>query len=488
MGLMLLVLLPVPYVDASAATVFRSRGRRALVGAAGMLVEVFIAALAFDVWLTVEAGLVRALAFNVMVVAGVSTLVFNGNPLLRYDAYYILADLIAIPNLAQRSLNHWAWLLQHHVLGLTDIDAPTASAGERAWFVFYGVGATIYRTLVTVTIAWYIAGRFFFVGVVLALWALFAMAVMPLYKVARFLFTDARVQPHRLRAVLVCGGGGALLLAALALLPLPDRSQAEGVVWLPEQAAVRAGANGFVRELLVADGAAVAVGTPLIHSVDPALVAQIRLAEAGLVELEARYASEFVANRANADALRQKLVAGRAALAHALERAQGLTVQAAAAGIFRVPQAGDLMGRYHKQGALIGYVVDDSPAVARVVINQGDLATVELVSERVQVRLAENPGQLLVGRVLRQVPAGSDKLPSRVLAQDGGGRMAVDPRDSAGTKTLERNFQVDIELSGVPAARHFGERVFVRFEHPPAPLLTQWYRELRRLLLRHFNV
>jgi putative peptide zinc metalloprotease protein len=66
--------------------------------------------------------------------------------------------------------------------------------------------------------------------------------------------------------------------------------------------------------------------------------------------------------------------------------------------------------------------------------------------------------------------------------------MAVDPRDSAGTKTLERNFQVDIELSGAPAARHFGERVFVRFEHPPAPLLTQWYRELRRLLLRHFNV
>ena len=86
MGVMLLVLMPVPYVDASSSSVFRSRWRRATVGAAGLLVELFVAALAFYVWLAVEPGLVRALCFNVMVVAGLSTLVFNGNPLLRYDA------------------------------------------------------------------------------------------------------------------------------------------------------------------------------------------------------------------------------------------------------------------------------------------------------------------------------------------------------------------------------------------------------------------
>ena len=81
MGIMLLVMMPVPYVDASAATVLHSRWRRALVGAAGMMVELFLAALAFYVWLAVEPGVARAVCFNVMLVAGVSTLVFNGNPL-----------------------------------------------------------------------------------------------------------------------------------------------------------------------------------------------------------------------------------------------------------------------------------------------------------------------------------------------------------------------------------------------------------------------
>jgi putative peptide zinc metalloprotease protein len=106
-GLMLLVFAPLPYVDASAASGFRSKWHRAFVGAAGMIVEAFFAALALYVWLAVETGLVRALAFDAMVVAGVSTLVFNGNPLLRYDGYYVLADLLEIPNLARRATRYW---------------------------------------------------------------------------------------------------------------------------------------------------------------------------------------------------------------------------------------------------------------------------------------------------------------------------------------------------------------------------------------------
>ncbi len=90
-----------------------------------MVVELFLAALAFYVWLAVEPGFVRALAFNVMLVAGVSTLIFNGNPLLRYDAYYILADLIEMPNLAQQAARHWGYLAQRYVLR-SDSATPVA--------------------------------------------------------------------------------------------------------------------------------------------------------------------------------------------------------------------------------------------------------------------------------------------------------------------------------------------------------------------------
>ena len=102
MGIMLLVLMPIPYVDASAASAFRERRQRVIVGAGGMFVELLIASLATFVWINVEPGAVRAVAFNVILVAGVSTLLFNLNPLLRYDGYYILMDLIEIPNLGSR--------------------------------------------------------------------------------------------------------------------------------------------------------------------------------------------------------------------------------------------------------------------------------------------------------------------------------------------------------------------------------------------------
>jgi putative peptide zinc metalloprotease protein len=158
LGIVLLVLLPVPYVEASAATVFKSKYRRALVGAAGMGVELFVAAIAFYIWLLVEPGLVRAILFNVMLIASVSTLLFNGNPLLRYDAYYILADLIEIPNLAVRSTRYWGYLIERYILGVHDAEAPDASWAEKVWFLFYGFASTLYRIFVTIVIALFIAG------------------------------------------------------------------------------------------------------------------------------------------------------------------------------------------------------------------------------------------------------------------------------------------------------------------------------------------
>lgn len=105
-GIMLLVFAPVPYVDASASTAFRSKWYRAFVASAGMMTELLLAALALYAWLALEPGLARTVAYNVMIIAGISTLIFNGNPLLRYDGYYILCDLIEIPNLAQIGRAH----------------------------------------------------------------------------------------------------------------------------------------------------------------------------------------------------------------------------------------------------------------------------------------------------------------------------------------------------------------------------------------------
>jgi putative peptide zinc metalloprotease protein len=285
----------------------------------------------------------------------------------------------------------------------------------------------------------------------------------------------------------VCAATLVLLLGVL-MVPAPFRSQAQGVVWLPEQSAVRAGANGFLSEVLVGDGERVTRGEPVMTSVDPMLYAQIRLAEARVAELEASYTREFVNNRAGAEIVGQRLVAERAALDRSRERADGLIVRAGADGVFHVPQAGDLAGRFHRKGQLLGYVVDGSQPVARVVVTQDEVDQVQLGTDRVELRLAGHPERAIAGRVLRQVPAGEDHLPTKVLAIEGGGNIAVDPRDSSGTRTLARTFQLDVELPPAAGPNWFGERVYVRFDHKKAPLATQWYRAVRRLLLTRFSV
>ena len=488
MGLMFLVLMPVPYVEASASSVFKSKTRRAVVGAAGMLVELFVAALAFYLWLLVEPGMLRAILFNIMLVAGVSTLLFNGNPLLRYDAYYILADLIEMPNLAQRSLRYWAYLLERYLLRLEDVEPPTHAPGERAWLVFYGVASTLYRIAITVAIALFIAGEFFFIGVLLAAWAVFAMAGLPLFKGLRYLLTSPRLGRKRQRGLAVVGGTLAGLLLFVLVVPVPFRSQAEGVIWLPDEAMVRASSNGFVETLLVEPGARVRPGTPLVRLHDPALQAEVALAEARVAEVEAEYHARFAESPAQAALLRERLQGERAVLDRALERAAALEVVASGQGVFHVTRAKDLPGRYFRKGEILGYVTDKPPDLARVVVTQAEVDVVRQATRHVQLRLAQNVPLVFDGRLVREVPAGESRLPSPALSVQGGGQITVDPQDPQGTRTLERLFQFDVQLDQPQRMQLFGQRVHVRFEHAWEPLAAQWFRTIRRVFLSRFHV
>jgi len=488
MGVMLLVLFPVPYVEASSASVFRSKYRRAVVGAAGMIVEIFIAAMAFYVWLLAEPGLLRAVAFNVMLVAGVTTVLFNGNPLLRYDAYYILADLIEMPNLAQRSLHYWGYLLERHLLRVADAEPPLATRGEKAWFIFYGLGSTLYRLVVMVAIALFIAAKFFIIGVILALWAVVAMAVVPLFKGLRHLLTNPRVRRRRKLAVGMTTGVVGVLVVLLAVVPAPFRTQAEGVVWLPEKSVLRAGTSGFVEKLVAQPGSRVAPGDVLIQCHDPELEAQIRLSEARVAELEATYAVYRVEDRVKAQVTRDRLATERADLDRSRERAAELVIRSSAEGVFMAPRWQDLPGRYVHKGDLLGYVTDRERALARVVVVQAQIDQVRLATDRVQIRMAQDLSKSMDGRIVRQVPAGEAELPSRALAIQGGGQIVLDPGDPQGGSTMERLFQFDVAFPEGVDVEHFGQRVHVRFDHHPEPLAMQWYRVIRRLFLSRFNV
>jgi putative peptide zinc metalloprotease protein len=488
MGIMFLVFMPIPYVDASAASGFRSKWRRVLVGAAGMLTELFLAALAMIVWAAAEPGLVRAFAFNTMLIAGVSTLVFNGNPLLRYDAYYILSDLIEMPNLATRGNQYWKYLFERYVFRVPQVEPPMLSGGERRWVMFYTPAALLYRTFVLIFIILYIAAEWFFFGVILAIWGAVSMFGLPLTKVVRYLSDVPRAAGARRRAAIISTSVVVAVLLILFAVPAPMRLMVEGVVWLPEEANVRAGADGFVREVLVPPGAEVEVDQPLVASYDPVLDAELQTSAARLAELEATLDSHRFEDRVAADVTRDEIQREQAIHTRLADRAARLIVRSAVPGRYIVERTNDLPGRFYKKGDRFGYVIQDEVKIVRIVVSQHDVDLVRNRLQEVDVRLRQRLAETYPAILVRAVPGANDYLPSNVLSSEGGGAVAADPRDPKSGKTLERMFQFDLELPPEVGALNYGGRAYVRLGLEPEPLGLQWGRRLRQLFLERFSV
>ena len=487
MGVMFLVLMPIPYVDATAATAFRATRRRVLVGAAGMVVEVFIASLALFLWLEVQPGVIRAVLYNVMLIAGVSTVFFNANPLLRYDGYYILSDLIHIPNLRNRAQQYLAHLVESGLFGLKLPDLE-ATRGEKRWFVFFAIASFLYRTFVMLAIALFIASHYMIIGVLLALWALFASFVIPVGKGIGYLVAHARLRRNRMRAVGVTAAFLGVVAAMLFVAPLPLWSRAEGVIWVPDDALVRAGADGFVKTVEVPSGSIVRRGLPLIVTENLELEPKIRVLEAQIELLETRAQAQLQTDRVHWEITREELRATRDELEDARARLRDLVVRSPVSGRFVLNSAaGDLPDRYLRKGQEIGYVVPSATVTARVLVSQDDIDLVKTRTQRVRVKLAGRMYETIDATIVREVPEASDRVANLAMSSAGGGAATLDPQDTKKAKTLNTWFEFELAL---PATHAFvlGEHVYARFELGTEPLAWRIYRSVRQLFLRRFAV
>jgi len=486
MGIMLLVLMPVPYVDASAANAFSEKRRRVVVGAAGMLVELFVASLALMVWMEMQPGLVRAALFNVMLIAGVSTVLFNANPLLRFDGYYILMDLLEIPNLRQRAQQFAATLFQRHLFGLP-LPPTDASLSEKTLLLTFFVASFIYRIAIMLAIALFISGVYFIVGTALAIWAVISATVVPLFALVSYLAFSPRLGSYRLRAVFTAAVLAAVLLGLVFFAPVAAWTNAQGVVSIPEQSMVRAGADGFVSRVLARPGAFVHRGAPLVEMTDSVLAARIRGLEGQVAELQARYDAERVDSEVRAQMTLDRMRGVEAELQRSRDQGRDLVLRSPVDGVFSLAAAPDLPGRYLKQGTAIGHVVADSGLTVRVVVPQTSVDQVRLRTERVSVKVAERLEETIVSRVVREVPRASDRLPSAALTQAGGGEAALDPRAGNDPRALQTYFEFEVEL---PRDLTFliGGRAYVRFDHGTESIAAQVWRKLRQLFLLRLAV
>lgn len=229
-GVMLMIFTPMPFVDATSAWSFRQRWQRILVGAGGMIVELFFASIAALVWASTGPGWLNSLAFNIMFSASVSTVLFNINPLLRFDGYYILMDWIGLPNLYQRSVRYLRYLAERHLFGLKREKSPANNRGERRWLTGYGIAGGIYRVILFATITLFVANSFFVLGLIMAAFCVVAWVIVPLGRFIVYLASSPQLQRNRTRAIAVTLGGIAVIGALLAWVPFPSSVGSFGVV------------------------------------------------------------------------------------------------------------------------------------------------------------------------------------------------------------------------------------------------------------------
>ena len=488
-GITILMFTPVPYVDASAASTLPSPSQRLFVSAAGIMLELLLAALGLAVALNVQAGWLRDMAFAVFFIGSVSTLVVNGNPLLRFDGYYVFTDALQLPNLATRSTRHWLGWLRQRVLGAAG-EPVVPAIGERPWLWAYAPAAWAYRLLIGATIVFWLGGLSFLLGAAIALYFVWALALQPLLALGRFLQGAALAETERRiarrRACLV--GAGALAL--LGIVPLPFASVVQGVVWLPEQARVRAETDGFVQSIHVRDGQSVRAGE-LLFTLSAPLLEPERARLAGRVTaLEAERYQALRTDPSRAVGVEHELDSAASELARTEERLGQLEVHANADGVAAINHADDLVGHFAKQGTLLAHLLTPEATIVRVAIPQEQASLVQTSSREVSVRLAENPGQARSGELLRDVAGTVAKLPSAALGDRGGGAIVTVPGDKLGLTPAQGVVLADVRLSSAPAERvdgRVGGRAWVRIDHGSAPLAVQATRRLQQQFLKHFN-
>lgn len=230
LGVLLLVFTPTLYCDVSDMWMVPEKWKRIAVSLAGIWVEVLIAATCTWLWWFSAPGLFHSLCLNLMVLCGVNTLVFNGNPLLRYDGYFAFADALGIPNLRQQSVSCVKsriarWFFRVDSTGIQD------RPWQREWGLFaYGVAATVYRVLLSILILWGLYRWMSPLGMgplvhCLAFVTMGSMVVPLVMQGNRILRTSEDRKRVRWGRVIAAAG----LIAVIGFCPLPSRVSAEAL-------------------------------------------------------------------------------------------------------------------------------------------------------------------------------------------------------------------------------------------------------------------
>lgn len=230
MGVMLLVFSPTLYCDVSDSWMDKNKWHRIYIGAAGMYVEAIISVFALFVWWNTQDGLLHHLALNVYFITTVSSVIFNLNPLMRLDGYYMLSDFLEIPNMRQRADRMVGETFGKYCLGIEPQPDPFAPDSGKFWFVTYAIASQLYKYFIIIAISIFLYTvlkpyRLQSLGAAVAAFSIIGLLIRPFWGVVKMV-RQPREKPlskwKMAATLLVVGSVAAMILQ----IPVPTILQA----------------------------------------------------------------------------------------------------------------------------------------------------------------------------------------------------------------------------------------------------------------------
>ncbi len=451
MGIMLFIFTPSFYCDTSDAWMIPSRAARLWINAGGIVVELVIAALATFVWLYAQDDtMVSQIAMNVMISCSVATVIFNANPLMKYDGYYFLADLLEVPNLMTKGRQFMGYYVQKHVLGLK----PTMPPDRKRlwWMVAYAVGAGVYRWVILfgiVGLLYYFFDKYGMgpIGVMLAVAYVALTVLWPTVKAMKFLWKQRWDVSRRIAWVGAAGMAGFGLLAGIAMIPLKHSIREPLVVLSQRDEPIFVQTPGYLDAVDKDVGEAVRSGDVIARLSDPATQ--------NLLDKATALRDEEVQHATNAAMENKPAVMAAANMAiEAYNKQIELLRQRMTELVLRAPMDGVVMaetplkrvvGNFIRPGEQLCRVIRTDRLQARISLPQQQAAMVQ-PGMSVRIRLWSSPGAEIVSKVDRVSSTVSDQLIHPALASTIKGEVDVKADEEGHIRSTSRRSTVIIDL------------------------------------------
>jgi putative peptide zinc metalloprotease protein len=485
MGIAFLVLWPVLWTDTTDAWRLIDRRQRLVIDIAGMVAEITIAVLATLAWAVLPPGPLRSAAFVLSSTTWILTLLVNLSPLMRFDGYYILSDLLDFPNLQERGFAMARWWLRELLFRPRQPPPEPLPPRTRRIVICYAFAAWAYRFVLFVSIA-LLVYHFAFkaLGIVLMAIELWYFVIGPILReLAAWIHLTAKFRPNLHTAATL-----AVVAALMALLVVPWRGRvdAPGILRAAQQAPVMVTEPGCVTWLAAPDtrieaGKAVArlESTEIAHAV---AVARAQL-DAAQAELTARSVDGDRRRSQQAAAARRSEAV--AAVARANERAAALELRAKTAGLICDVPPGLRVGDCLARAEPVGVIVDPTTALVEAYVGEADLDRVT-VGATAHFTRAEKPELNLRVSSVAQTSTRSLDVPE--LASSHGGPIGVRSTKSGSLVPEHTVYRVTFDVATASDPVRSRSVGYVAIEAPAQSFASSIYRRAIAVLRREASL